>query len=90
METYATGLNIRLFACGVELGALCVLIKCGRLKPYLNKSEAFRQYGRKNVEYWVAQGLLKPRKDGDGSAAWRIDRMELECLVKANELLAYL
>jgi len=71
---------------GAELGALQALITTGMLKPYLKKSEAFRQYGRKNVERWIAQGDITPRKDGNHSAAWRIDRLEIAILAKAIEL----
>ena len=73
-----------------ELGALQALIHTGQVKPYLKKSEAFRLYGRKRVEKWTAEGLIKIRKDGDHSAAWRIDRMEIATLAKTIELLSYL
>lgn len=73
-----------------ELGALRAMIQTGKLKPYIKKSDAFRQYGRKNVERWIAGGLVTPRKDGNYSAAWRIDRMEIAVLAKAIELLPYL
>ena len=73
-----------------ELGALQALISIGHIKPYLKKSEAFRLYGRKRVEKWIAEGLIKIRKDGDHSAAWRIDRMEIATLAKTIELLSYL
>jgi hypothetical protein len=80
----------KIIEAAAELGALQALILTGKLKPYLKKSDAFRHYGRSRVERWIADGLITPRKDGDHSAAWRIDRMELECLVKANQLLRYL
>ncbi len=73
-----------------ELGAIQALVKAGRLKPYVTKAEAFRQYGRKNVEHWVEEGLLTIRKDGNHSAKWRIDRLELELIVKARLLLQHL
>lgn len=73
-----------------ELGALQALISIGHIKPYLKKSEAFRLYGRKQVEKWASEGLVKIRKDGDYSAAWRIDRMEIATLAKTIELLSYL
>lgn len=73
-----------------ELGALQALISIGHIKPYLKKSEAFRLYGRKQVEKWTGEGLVKIRKDGDHSAAWRIDRMEIATLAKTIELLSYL
>ena len=65
-----------------ELGALSALIKIGKLKPYLNKSEAFKMFGRATVENWVKDGLITVSKDGDHSSAWRIDRLEIELLSK--------
>ena len=73
-----------------ELGALQALISIGHIKPYLKKSEAFRLYERNTVERWIKQRLVTPRKDGDHSAAWRIDRMEIATLAKTIELLSYL
>jgi len=67
----------------VELGVVIALIETGRIKPYLKKSEAFKLYGRKNIERWLAASLLTPRKDGNHSAAWRLDRKELEILVRS-------
>ena len=75
---------------GAELGAMIALIKIGTLKPYITKAEAFRRYGRKNIERWLDDGLLTPRKDGDNSAGWRIDRLEAELIVKARFLLQHL
>jgi hypothetical protein len=72
-----------------EMGAKHALTQTGHLKPYLKKSEAYRQFGRRNVEHWIDDGLLSPRKDGDHSAAWRLDRLELEAIAKADDLLIY-
>lgn len=66
-----------------ELGALSALIKTGKIKPYLNKSEAFNLFGRANVENWIKGGLITFCKDGDHSAAWRIERFEIELLAKS-------
>lgn len=73
-----------------EMGAILALTQTGKLKPYLKKSEAFRKYGRRQVEHWVDQGLITIRKDGDHSAAWRIDRLELEAIARSSELLRFL
>jgi hypothetical protein len=73
-----------------ELGGTLALIKAGKLKPYLKKSEAFRKYGRANIERWAAQGLITVRKDGEYSAVWRIDRLEVEVIVKSIALLQIL
>jgi hypothetical protein len=75
---------------GAELGAMIALIKTGKIKPYITKAQAFRLHGRKNIECWLNEGLLTTRKDGDHSAAWRIDRLELELIVKARFLLQHL
>ena len=72
------------------MGALQALSRTGFIKPYIKKSEAFRLFGRKHVERWIAEGWITQRKDGDHSAAWRIDRIELEALHNAQELLRYL
>ena len=80
----------QIFRTAAELGAVIALVKAGKLKPYLTKAEAFRFYDRKNVERWIREGLVKARKDGDNSAAWRIDRIEIETIVKANLLLQHL
>jgi hypothetical protein len=69
-----------------ELATFKTLIETGKLKPYLKKSEAFRLYGRKHIEKWLNKGLLTPRKDGDHSASWRLDRLEIEILVHSIEM----
>lgn len=74
----------------VELGARQTLCRTGKLKPYLSKSQAFREYGRANIESWIALGLITPRKDGDHSATWRIERIEADTIRYAKELLHYL
>jgi len=73
-----------------EMGAVLTLTKTGRIKPYLKKSEAFRKYGRSKIENWIESGQLTIRKDGSHSAAWRIDRLEVEAIVKSIEILRYL
>jgi hypothetical protein len=72
-----------------ELGAISTLVKTGKLKPFLKKTEAFKFFGRNNVEHWLERGLVTKRKDGTHSAAWRLDRLELEIIVRATTLLKY-
>jgi hypothetical protein len=73
-----------------ELGVLVGLIKCGKVKPYVKKSEAYRKFGRNTVEIWISERLITPRKDGNHSSNWRIDRLQLETLGKSVEILRYL
>lgn len=73
-----------------ELGAIMALSKIGKVRPFLKKSEAFRRFGRGNVEHWINLGLVTPRKDGNHSAAWRIDRIEIETVHKARSAMKFL
>lgn len=91
MNILLTPLQLQTLLChAAEMGAKSVLAKTGHIRPYLKKSEAFRHYGRKNVEHWIGLGLVTPRKDGDHSATWRIDRMEIEAISKSREAMRYL
>lgn len=80
----------KLLAEAAEMGARDALSRIGKLRPYLKKSEAFRLYGRKNVEHWIMEGLVTARKDGDHSASWRIERLEIDAVNKAKNLLRFL
>jgi hypothetical protein len=72
-----------------ELGATKALIGAGVIKPFLKKAEAYRLYGRTNVDRWLKAQLITPRKDGDSSSSIRIDRQEIEIVAKANNWSAY-
>ncbi len=73
-----------------EMGAKKALSEAGIIKPYLKKSEAFKLYGRSTVERWIKEQLITARKDGNDSAAWRLDRIELEAVAKASNRHTYL
>jgi hypothetical protein len=73
-----------------ELGAKQTLCRTGIIKPYLTKAQAYREYGRSNIESWMGQGLITPRKDGDHSASWRIERIEAESIKYTMHLIQYL
>jgi len=91
MNMLLTPLQLQtLLSYSAEMGAKLALSKTGHIKPYLKKSEAFRRYGRNNVEQWIGLGLITPRKDGNHSAAWRIDRMEIEAVSKSRQAMRYL
>lgn len=77
----------RVLTHAAQLGAIIALVKCGKIKPFLSKNESFRLYGRKNVEGWIAEGLITIRKDGNHSASWRVDRVELEVIVISRQIL---
>lgn len=73
-----------------ELGAKQALAQTGVIRPFISKAEAYRLYGYALVDHWIDLGLVTPRKDGDHSACWRIDRLEIEALRAAADLMRFL
>jgi hypothetical protein len=56
------------------------LISAGLIKRFISKAEAYRQYGRANVDFWIKSDLVKMVKDGDNSSTLRLDRIQLEAV----------
>lgn len=79
-----------LLADAAELGAQRALIMAGELAPYMSKAEAYRQYGRSQVDRWLKEELLTPVKDGTKTSRVRLDRMQLEVLAKSSNRFTYL
>lgn len=73
-----------------SIGAIVGLVRTGALKPYLKKNEAFRKFGRARVEGWIKSGIITIRKDGNHSAAWRINRLEIEAVASAEKICQWL
>ena len=73
-----------------ELGAKKALEGTGLVKPYLKISEAYRIYGRTTVDRWRKEGLIKPLKDGNDSATFRISRSQIEAVAKSANRSTYL
>lgn len=71
-----------------ELGATKALSETGAIKPYLNKSEAYRTYGRGKVDNWIKDGLITPR--GEIGKSWRIDRVEIQALAASKTVAEYI
>jgi hypothetical protein len=73
-----------------ELGATRALAQAGVIKPLVTKAEAYRIYGRANVESWVRAGLIPIHKDGDFNTKVRLERIQLEVIAKSNNWKAYI
>lgn len=73
-----------------RMGADEVITELNLKQPYMNKSAAIKKYGKANFEQWVSQGLVTPIKDGNDSAQYRIDRLEIEAVAKASNRSGYL
>ncbi|MEJ2884635.1 hypothetical protein [Pedobacter sp. GR22-6] len=73
-----------------RLGALKTLCACGKIRPYIKQSEAFRLYGKRTVLGWLDEGLITPYKDGDLNASWRLDRIQVASLNASLELIKHI
>lgn len=71
-----------------ELGATKALSETGAIKPYINKSEAYRTYGRAKVDNWIKDGLITPR--GEIGKSWQIDRVEIRALAASRSVAEYI
>lgn len=72
-----------LLADAAEMGATKALSQSGAIKPYLSKSEAYKIYGRRNIDRWIKEKLLKKITDGISTKV-RLDRSQLEAVAKSS------
>lgn len=56
----------------------------------ITKSEAYRNYGRTNVDRWLLEGLLKPDLTAGKKNQTRIDRKKLEAIAATSNRGTYL
>jgi len=80
---------VNLMADAFAIGAKKVLIETMQLKPYLSKSEAYKLYGRRLVDRWLREGIVKQIKDGDSNHSIRIDRLQLESVASASNRVSF-
>ena len=73
-----------------EMGAKKVLQEIGYIRPYLKLKEAQRLYGSSDVNRWIKEGLITPKKDGPRNSSVRIDRIQIEAVAKASNRASYL
>lgn len=71
-------------------GARKVLQEAGLPKAWVSKSEAYRQYGRYQVDRWIAEGLFAPKRGRVFITASKIDRERLEAIAAASNRNTYL
>lgn len=66
------------------------LAKDGGLSADITKAEAYRLYGRCEVDRWIAEGLILPAKV-DGKASKKLlDRITLERIARNSNRITYL
>lgn len=71
-------------------GAETALAENTSLSDKITKSEAYRRYGRTNVDRWFQEGLLKPAVTADKKSQKSIDRKKLEAIAASSNRITYL
>ena len=77
----------------IDFGQIAVtraLTELGLIKTTLTKAEAYRKCGRAQIDRWLKEGLLNPVRDAPGNVRWRIDRTELEVVIRASNRHTFL
>jgi len=59
-----------------------VLRQCGTLPASFTKQQAYRLYGRSDIDRWIAEGLILSKE--------RIDRAALERIASRSNRITYL
>jgi len=71
-----------------ETATIRTLCAVGLLKPDMTKAEAYRIYGRAQVDRWITEGLIEPVQDGVKTKI-RLDRIKLESLRKSANRMSW-
>ncbi len=72
-----------------ELGGIVALTEVGKLKPYLSKAEAYKKYGRGDVDRWIKSGALDLNQDTTFSKV-RLCRKQLASIAASQNLVQYI
>lgn len=76
--------TMHLLQSAVTIAVTEVLGRTGAIKPTLDKNEAYRIYGRSNVDRWIEKKMVSKRQAGR-NMKWQLDRAELET-ARASDL----
>jgi hypothetical protein len=80
----------RLLKTAVLEGAAIALAKNGGMPAAYTKAEAYRLYGRSDVDRWITEGLITPAIAAGKSSGKCIDRVKLEGIAAASNRITYL
>ncbi len=73
----------------VKAGVNLALTELGMVKAYLSKAEAYKVYGRKQVDRWISEKLIDPIKDGTNTSKIRLSRIELESISLTSNRMSW-
>ena len=75
-----------MLAAAAEAGAAKVLARLTPADDLVSQNEAYRQFGRRTVEAWVAEGLITPQRAGTAENSKRFYSLaELSSLAHAEK-----
>jgi len=80
----------RIFLESVTGGTAKALSETGSQNAMVSKAEAYRLYGRSQVDRWISEGLFKPLKGQIYISKSGIDREKLEAIAAASNRGTYL
>ncbi|WP_185218081.1 hypothetical protein [Sphingobacterium mizutaii] len=72
----------------VEEGANKALTDSKVVSNCVNKTQAYRQYGRSNIDRWIQEGILTPQSDQSPKILFQ--RSHLEAIAASSNRKTYL
>lgn len=81
---------VNLLKNATEQGATNALVESGQLQDQLSKAEAYRFFGRGNVDRWISEGLISPTACNGRSSRKCLDRKKLETIAASSNRITYL
>jgi hypothetical protein len=79
-----------IFKEAVNLATLKMLAESGLQKARISKAEAYRLYGRSQVDRWISEGLFEPFETKIYTSQKGIDRVKLEAIAADSNRTTYL
>lgn len=74
----------------VQAGVAKAVAESGAISPVISKADAYRIYGRSNVDRWLTEHLISPlNTPGKGSKRF-LDRIKLDGVAAASNRHTYL
>ena len=74
----------------VTAGAVKALAANAPHKDRINKAEAYRTYGRAQVDRWLREGLIQLSSDHSAISKKTFDRKKLEAVAESSNRCTYL
>ncbi|MFD2964360.1 MULTISPECIES: hypothetical protein [Olivibacter] len=81
---------IHLLKNAAQQGTEKALAESGQLPDQLTKAEAYRLYGRGNVDRWISEGLIGHATPKVAHSRKCLDRARLEAIAASSNRITYL